>query len=205
MDELFEKGVFEKGWTKWPAFFVDDLMPIAMGIPASFWKYLLIVWRDCFDQHPGYRCSKSMTQFQMTKGRASKWTAALSVSGIFNVRYGKRHTPNEPGIPTEIVYQIEASRDDWVCFVAALRDTIIRDKREHHGDIDGFRVQLAITHYAERRRSGLPVAFLEQYLDGMPDAVKKVGAGYELDPEWRDKTNRTGVLDAKGKAYYYNW
>src|SRR5260370_11472800 len=194
--------IFDDGWTKWPAFFVDDLMPIAVGVPASFWKYLLIVWRDCFDQHPGYRCSKTMTQFHMTKGRASKWTAALSVSCIFHVRYGRRHNLNEPGVPTEITYEPDTTREDWLCFIAALRDTLLADKREHNSDIDGFRAQLAVNLHVGRRRIGLSTAMLERYLDSLPEGtVKKVGVEYVLDPKWRDKTDRTGVLDAKGKAY----
>ena len=82
-------------------------MPIASGVPASFWKYLFIVWRDCF-QRP-YRCARTMTQFHLTKDTARKWTAALSVSGLSSVRYGKRHEPNLPGVPREIRYAADST------------------------------------------------------------------------------------------------
>lgn len=195
------QDIFTGGFTKWPVFFVDDLMPIAVGVPASFWKYLIIVWRDCFGQRR--RCSKTMTQFHMTKGTASRWTAALFASCLFYVRYGKRHEPNLPGIPTEIRYLPESTQDDWLCFIAALRDTILADKDEGNSDVDGFRVQLAINVHAERQRNGLSTTVLDRYLDNLipQGAVTKIGNKYELNPGWRDKSDRTRVLTAKERAY----
>jgi len=80
--------IFENGFTKFPTFLVDEVMPIAAGIPASFWKYLLVLWRDLFGQgceRKGYRAAKTMTQLHMDKDTASQWTAALDVSGLFEV------------------------------------------------------------------------------------------------------------------------
>ena len=194
--------IFAGGFTKVPAFFVDDLMPIASGVPASFWKFLMIVWRDCFGQR--HKCSKTMTQFHMTKGTASKWTAALYVSHLFYVRYGKRHEPNLPGVPTEISYKADSTQEDWLCFIAALRDTLLADKRQHFSDVEGFRTQLAINLVAERQRNGLSTTVLERFLDNQPEgSVKKVGGIYELNPEWRGPSDRTGVLTAEDKAHLF--
>src|SRR5208337_4677800 len=112
--------IYEGGYTTIPAFFVDELMPYANGIPASFWKYLLILWRDIFGvncEAKGYRTDKTMTQFHVTKETAMQWTAAVDVSGMFEVKYGVRHRPNEPGIPTQFKYNIESTPEDWMCFI----------------------------------------------------------------------------------------
>lgn len=201
MNEHTEK-IFEHGFTRVPAFFVDDLMPIASGVPASFWKYLMIVWRDCFGRH--HRCSRTMTQFHMTKDSASKWTAALYASQLFYVRYGKRHEPNLPGVPTEIRYKLDSTHEDWLCFIAALRDTLLADKQQHFDDLYGFRAQMAINLHSERQRNGLATTNLERFLDSLPEGmVKKVGSVYELNTEWREESDRTGVLTAKDVECLY--
>jgi hypothetical protein len=201
VDERTHSDVFAGGFTKVPAFFVDDLMPIAPGIPASFWKFLRIVWRDCFGQRR--KCSKTMTQFHMTKGTASKWTAALYISHLFYVRYGKRHEPNLPGVPTEIRYKEDSTQEDWLSFIAALRDTLLADKRQHFSDVEGFRVQLAINLIAERQRNGLSTTVLDRFIADQPEgSVNNAGGTHVLNPEWRGQSDRTGVLTADDKAYF---
>jgi len=154
--------IFDDGFTKVPAFWIDELMPQAEGIPASFWKFMLVLWRDTVGvkgTQRGYIADKSMTQFHMTKDTAMRWTAALAGSGLFCVTYGVRHYPNEPGIPTKFEY-LDASAEEWVCFIIALRKTVIEDRREHHkesGDgILGFRISVAVAVDKERTSRGLP-------------------------------------------------
>ena len=145
-----------------------------------------------------------MTQFHLTKDTARKWTAALSVSGLFHVRYGKRHEPNLPGTPTEIRYKADSTEEDWLCFITSLRDTILADKQEHYDDVNGFRVQLVINLHAERRRNALSISDLERYLDKLPEGmVTKLGSVYELNSEWREESDRTGVLSAKEREFLY--
>lgn len=153
--------ILKLGWTKLPAFIVDELMPLAPGIPASFWKFLIVVWREVMGQR--HLCSKTMNQFHVTKNTARRWTAALSVSHLFNVHYGKRHKPNEPGIPTMISYRTKSTPDEWVCFISALRDTVIADRGEHEGDVDYF-ARLEKEGVIMRDANGTPtrLAALEQ-------------------------------------------
>src|SRR5690349_16751576 len=102
---VLDLPIFETGFTMLPTFFVDELMPFGTGIPASFWKYLLVLWRDIFGigcDKKGYRAAKIMTSFHMDKETASQWTAALSVSGVFAIAYGRRFAANLPGVPTVI-------------------------------------------------------------------------------------------------------
>jgi hypothetical protein len=146
-----------------PAFFVDELMPYANGIPASFWKYLMVLFRDVFSagcETRGYRAAKTMTQFHMTKETAMQWTAALSVSGLFEVNYGFRYAANLPGVPTEFKYVASSTPQAWKCFVTALRDALLRAKTKNHKvqreGVDAFRIDLSFRVDNERQRNGLP-------------------------------------------------
>lgn len=162
---MSELPILESGFTKVPTFFVDELMPFATGIPASFWKFLLILWRDLFgigsgDGKRGYKALKTMTQFHMSKEVAMQWTAALDVSGFFKVAYGFRFDKKVPGVPTVFQYRPDATLQEWRCFIVALRDQIINDKHEHNkpkgNGVPGFRIALSFTVDAERERYGLP-------------------------------------------------
>jgi hypothetical protein len=194
--------ILEDGWSKFPTFFVDELMPISVGIPASFWKYLLVLWRDIADNKPGYRSTKTMTQFQVGRDAAMKWTAALSVSCSFHVRYGFRHKPNEPGVPTTIEYLPHSTREDWFCFITALRETVLKDRREHNGDVEGFRITLLFRMIAERKLHELHTGWLEDYVK---NAVKKGLITVDEDGyNWpRRGSDRRGVIDAPTQSYLY--
>ncbi len=174
--------VFDDGYTKVPAFWIDELMPHANGIPASFWKFLLVLWRDIVGikgTQRGYIAEKSMTQFHCTKDTAMRWTAALAVSGLFRVDYGVRHAANEPGIPTKFKY-LDGSIEDWVCFIVALRKTVLDDRREHDketGDgIRGFRVSVAVAVDEERLQRGLSRCNAEWLADCVKDGTVRRGA-----------------------------
>src|SRR5262249_35974302 len=158
--------IFEIGFTQFPTILVDELMPFAAGIPASFWKYLLVLWRDLFGMgcvERGYRAAKTMTQFNMDKDTANQWTAALSVSGLFKVTNGRRYDYNTPGIPTIIQYRANATVAEWQCFIIALRDEILRSKASRfktmRDGVWGFRISLSFVVDSERQRRGLPRLF----------------------------------------------
>jgi hypothetical protein len=153
--------IFDDGYTKVPAFWIDELMPVAAGIPASFWKYLLVLWRAVVGINGTQRgcvADGSMTQFHESKDTAMRWTA-LAPSGLFRVDYGVRHRPNEPGIPTKFKY-LDGSVEEWLCFIVALRATVLEDRREHSqetGDgILSFRVTRAVNVAGERKARSLP-------------------------------------------------
>ncbi|SRR6266567_5092745 len=202
-DNTSELSVFEGGWTKCPAFFVDDLMPLAVGVPASFWKYLLVVWRDCFGKNSGYRCRRTMTQFHVSKDTALKWTAALSVSCLFQVRYGVRHKLNEPGLPTVIEYRPDSTQEDWRCFITALQATILDDKRKHFDDVEGLRIGLAFELQKERDRAGLPAAEIQKFIERQVAAGKvqidEGNGGYVWQARMSD---RRGLMTAAEREYW---
>ncbi len=129
------------------------------GIPAAFWLCLLAVWADVVGKgRYKLEATKTMQQFPLRPAAARKWAAALSVSGLFYVRYGFRHTKNEPGTPTVFRYK-DASRDEWIAFIVALAEQCKSDKAGHftaEGSIDGYRADLALRVDAERTVLGLP-------------------------------------------------
>ncbi len=160
---VLDLPVFESGFTMFPTFFVDELMPFAAGTPASFWKYLLILWRDIFGvgcDKKGYRAAKIMTSFHMDKDTASQWTAALSVSGLFNIVYGRRYATNMPGVPTVIQYRSTSTVEEWRCFITALRDELMDSKSKRfktmRDGVGGFRISLSFRVDNERQSRGLP-------------------------------------------------
>jgi len=103
--------VASRGFVAFPAWFIDELMPLGKNIPPSFWKFLLILWRDV-NHHKDNSCKKSMRQFHIRPEDASKWTAAVMVSGLFAVSYGWKHKTAEKGVPTHFVY-LDRDFQDW--------------------------------------------------------------------------------------------
>ncbi len=181
-------------WSKVPTFFIDDLFPIANGIPTSFWKYLLVVWRDIVDQRPEFTSRKAITDFHVSKDAASKWTAALSVSCLFFVKYGYRNKPNEPGVPTVIEYYPHSTKQDWMCFMVALRETVLADHRNHYRDVSGFRIQLVFNLKQERANAGLSTKSLEDYIH-MLAAKGAITRNPDGEYTWkRQGTNRERLL-----------
>jgi hypothetical protein len=180
----FDLPIYENGFTQFPSVLIDELMPIATGIPASFWKYLLVLWRDTFGvgcDRKGYRASKVMTQFHMDKETAMQWTAALAVSGLFNIDYGRKFAANAPGIPTVFQYRADSTVEDWECFLAALRDELLDSKskgqKTKREGVWGFRISLSYRVDVERQRRGLPRVWDEWHreLERSGDVVVRDG------------------------------
>ncbi len=128
------------------------------GIPASFWVCLLVVWADVVGKgRYKLESKKTMRQFPLRPSAACKWTAALSVSGLFSVRYGFRHAKNEPGTPSVFYYQ-DATVEAWTAFLIALSEHERNEKALHftsYGDVDGYRTVLAFKVDEVRQRHGL--------------------------------------------------
>jgi hypothetical protein len=201
---MFELPIYESGYTSIPAFWIDELMPYATGIPASFWKYMMVLWKDIMGPNcetNGYTTDKTMTQFHMTKETAMQWSAALSVSGLFTVHYGVRYRANEPGIPTQFTYRKESTVEEWKCFITALRDTILTDKRSHfkakREGVEGFRIDLSFAVDDERERHGLKRCY-DKWRDELVKEGKLVvvaGNGDRVEYEYnRPRTNRSRLL-----------
>ena len=203
----YDLPIFENGYTQFPTILIDELMPIAAGIPASFWKYMLVLWRDVVGigcDKKGYRANKIMSDFHMDKDTATQWTAALSVSGIFNIAYGRRYNFNAPGVPTMIQYRQEATVEEWECFIAALRDQLLDDKsrsfKTKREGVWGFRISLSYRVDSERQRRGLPRAWDEWHaeLEKSGDVLKESGS-IKL-PYNRPRTNQSRVRNASELA-----
>jgi hypothetical protein len=199
--------VYDDGYTTIPAFFIDELMPYANGIPASVWKYMMVLWRDVFGincEAKGYVAEKVMTQFHVSKETAMQWTAALSVSGVFSVFYGIRHRPNEPGIPTKITYYKDSTVEEWKCFIVALRDTVLASKRQNfktqRDGVQGFRIALSFAVDKERQRIGLHRCY-----DDWHNRLLAAGELKKLDNggfEWQQpKTKRSGLMTKEEKDF----
>src|ERR1700730_16865991 len=58
-------------------------------IPASFWKYLFYLWGWIMNGNPERTTTQSMREFPVRRDAAVRWTAALSVSGLFDIEIGK--------------------------------------------------------------------------------------------------------------------
>jgi hypothetical protein len=163
---MYDLPIFENGYTSIPAFWVDELMPYANGIPASFWKYMMVIWCDVVGPNcetKGYRADKVMTQFHMTKETAMQWTAALDASGLFSIEYGFRYKSNVPGVPTKFKYLEKSTVEEWQCFITGLRNTILSSKSSNfkvqRDGIEGFRIAVSFDVDNERQRRGLPRVF----------------------------------------------
>lgn len=135
--------VSKRGFVAFPAFFVDELMPMGKHIPPSFWKFLLVLWRDV-NHHKDNSSKKSMRQFHIRSEDASKWAAALYVSGLFQMKYGWKHVQAEKGFPTQFTY-IDRDFEDWESFIAALEEQLVSDKKHGYKDSGcGFRAELLL-------------------------------------------------------------
>jgi hypothetical protein len=127
--------VATRGFVAFPNFFIDELMELGKNIPPSFWKFLLILWRD-INYHKDNSANRSMRQFHIRAEDASKWTAAVMVSGLFAVTYGWKHKTAEKGIPTHFTY-LDGDFEAWEIFIAALSQQLAADKEERYNDSGG--------------------------------------------------------------------
>ena len=154
-------------------------MPFAPNVPASFWKFLWIVLRGVLDKD-FKQCKRTMEQFHLTKLTSRKSAAALSVSCLFDVQYGRRHDYKKPGTPTIIRYRFDSTEEEWECFIRALDDTVEELKGDTH-DVNGFRIALVNNLIVERQQHGLPVEELGyvQELTDVPDVPPDSPEPYE--------------------------
>lgn len=132
-----EIRLFDGSWFGLPAFFVDKLMMphISKGIPASFWKFTLVLFREMLKpvkQGDGFtHLYKFNTTFEWFEEEhclgdaiVKQWQDAYAVSGLFAIVKGKRHNHKEPGTPTVWTYNRKATEDDWTAFVLALAKVV---------------------------------------------------------------------------------
>jgi hypothetical protein len=118
---IFEE---QKEFVKVPRFWLDELMPLATSVPASFWKFLLVLWRNVMNGNAQLANKLSIQQFEISKTQAVKWKAALSVSGLFTVTTGT-WVPRNSSL---YAYRKDATIAEWVCFVKALNKKLEEDK-----------------------------------------------------------------------------
>lgn len=124
-----------RGFVAFPAFFIDELMPLGPKIPATFWQFLLIVWRDV-NHHKDNACKKALKKFYMREASAGRWTAALQASGLFHVKYGHGDKDRKNAVPTVLTY-LDADFEEWEIFIEALAEQLQADKAAGYNDYDG--------------------------------------------------------------------
>jgi hypothetical protein len=143
-------------------------------LSPSFWKFYLFLWGWIMNGNPNREASIAMRQFPMRTDAATKWTAAISVSGLFFVTKGKNQGPNS--VPTHFRLNVEAGQADWSAFVCALDLAEARLKggdsfgrNTKHGNTGSYAVYVANAVDDLRARRGLPpvnVQFLNDAADG---------------------------------------
>jgi hypothetical protein len=140
----------------------------APRIPASFWKFTLVLWRGVTNGNLRREHKASMKQFHVRADSAVKWTAAYSVSGLFTIETGNW----EDEEATNFQYRVDATAVEWECFVIALNLTLENLKKEpkaRQGNTGGFKVYLANAVDDQRRLAKLKPAnagFLNDALAG---------------------------------------
>jgi hypothetical protein len=177
-------------------------MPLGKNIPPSFWKYLLILWRDV-NHHKDNSANRTMRQFHMRGEDASRWTAALQVSGLFAVTYGWKHKLKETGIPTHFNY-LDGDFETWEIFITALAQQLAADKDEHYNDSGGgFRggLLLRIIKLQREKYGRLPQQWQKNYLTQLEKlgfvTVRKDGKELHFEVTGRLRSSRAGVLSAR--------
>ena len=237
--------IFEGGYTLVPAFWTK-MMGVVMKfdphtgqpipqpvfdkhIPASFWKYSLVLWRDvvginCVQR--GFTAKKTMQDFAIRPATAMRWTAAYMASGLFDIKLGARHVKGVKGSPSTFRY-LNGTEYDWEVFMRCLSWLCSRDKRQHHsqegseGSIAAFRCELTWA-IAVVRMQEIPNSTLRQNLSNaneaflnqcMKDGVARMGPRpqEQTTENWlhrlqvtRTATNRFGVIEKRDQALYYD-
>ena len=137
-DEVFAR--IGKGWHPVPNLFaifheIEEKMGCgddSRRVPASFHKYLHILWREIFfDRGPDWTAEFYDDQFNMRPSDASKWRIALSESVLFRVRqirhvkvmgaWGVDKNVGNRGPMSVYKYSTQATGQDWTQFYKALR------------------------------------------------------------------------------------
>jgi hypothetical protein len=167
-----------------PRFWATDLMGgrlhypktghSAEAIPASFWLYMTVLWGWICNGNKEREAHVGMRDFPMRRPNAVKWTAAVSVSGLFDVKAGQ-HTTGEK---TYFRYRCEADKADWKAFVDALNLALVQLKGTEgefgqnvrsSGNSGAFKVYLAELVDKQRAARRLPPVnsqFLNDAADG---------------------------------------
>jgi hypothetical protein len=196
--------IASRGFVAFPAFFIDEMMALGRYIPADFWQFLMIVWRDV-NHHADSTCDRSMRQFHIRPTKASKWTAALMVSGLFYVRYGWKHKNKEKGVPTQFTY-LDGDFQTWEIFIEALNEQIKADKDHGYDDCGGgFRAELLLRILRMRiAKTGETFTDVEKkFLTQLGNAgfvdIAKIDKGVIEGVAKRLKSDRGGVLSSYEK------
>jgi hypothetical protein len=132
-----------KGWHPVPNLFAilheyeDKLNDEARRVPASFHKFLHILWREIFFARPDksdWTAEFYDEQFNMRPSDAGKWKWALAESGLFTV--GQAKGPHgirqiESKGPLSVYrYNKQATDEDWKRFYKALRSACAECPKE---------------------------------------------------------------------------
>jgi len=142
------------GWFAIPYFFAKDFMRIGKGIPASFWKFTFILWRELLQPKPvkdgkggahfewPYTANTTvewfMEEFGLDTEAVQDWSNAYSVSGLFRMTKGERKIKGLPGTPTTWTYNKRATKKDWEAFIIALArivDPTDGRRMSRHGEV----------------------------------------------------------------------
>jgi hypothetical protein len=185
------------------------------GIPATFWKFTDIAWRNFVA--PGkpdekgaftFPCEWRVTAEQLVeehrihKAAALKWMAAYSVCGFVDVTLGKRHKIDQPGSPSVFHYDKSTAKADWQAFISGLSIQCEQDKKSHLGGADtAYRASLALKIRRMRLQLGLPV----DHFDGYITRLKELGIIKEQDGGgiMRKVTDSSNMVNKAEKEMLY--
>jgi hypothetical protein len=167
-----------------PRFWMSDLMGSrlhypktgrsAEAIPASFWEYMLVLWGWVCNGNEKRETHVGMRDFPMRRAASIKWTAAVSVSGVFDVKAGQHET----GEKTYFRYRCAASKTEWAAFIDALNLALVNLKNgkdgfdqnvKQSGNTGAFKVflaQIVDEQRAARRLPPVNTQFLNDAADG---------------------------------------
>ena len=127
----------------------------AERIPASFWKYLIYLWGWIMNGNPERVTTQSMREFPVRPDAAVRWTAALSVSGLFDVEIGKYTAAHDK--PTLFRYRVAATKEEWGIFIRTLDLFLVRARKNRDGANTGA-FKYCLAHWVDdaRVKAGFP-------------------------------------------------
>lgn len=174
-------------------------------IPASFWLYTFHLWRGIMDGNERRAADIAMRQFPVRGDAAVMWTAAYSVSGLFDIEMGKYKAAHDES--TRFAYRIGSTKAEWELFITALDWTLNQIKHDSAhskrkfdpwSSISGFKIQLALNVDRMRHENGLPVVnrkFIEdaeagRVTDGKGRRIAKKDESGRIVPLFHSKERR---------------
>jgi hypothetical protein len=187
-------------------------------IPASFWKYSFVLWRDIVGpncQQKRYTAKKTMQDFGIRPATASRWTAAYTASGLFEVKLGARHVKGAKGDPSVYRY-LDSTEYEWEVFLRCLSGLCARDKHDSNsqegseGSIAAFRAELTWLIAVTKKEDGFQPSLSKEnraYLDeclknGIARTVASANMLERIEFA-RTPTNRLGVLPKDKQIDYW--